>query len=539
VRRLRLFQKAVLLLIAIACLGLSPSPRADEAVPPDPLDSLLGKDATLFRALREAQCQAGPPPYSVESLTQLELHAPSEPISRFKTEGDRVSFQVGADLAVFDPNGLHLLTSHGTVVYFDGGPCGEGNVWTELLSPKILDPAARPNFEVSTECLEPVSTLPMDSKKVLDLQKIASFVEHRPEGRLRKTALFFPRLIKNTGISVIHANTIDRVVNLGRGAWHLVDFGEKGHFSKAAHRFFESPLNPFGTANDLISDVVGIAKLPLNNASYRSSRIQVCSGNLFTIYEGYGNLSLLQPISPMVHVGVLIDGQERFTDPGGGGLQAIEKDSVLMCSPAPIMSGESEPLAIERLTCTASKWTDKAAYQFLSYNCAAFTRDVLKYSGIAFEKFPNLGIGNQIPLTVDSEAYRREAEERERDLKHIQEQCDDHIQDLRAVFASMESDQPVPERAVRDLATYSKTITPDVALDLLVGAANSMDGRKLSLVRGLVGEFDPEPYLDDNWKVKERLRSWVAKLRERLVTPGGWDWIRQNYPGAAKLLSSS
>jgi hypothetical protein len=146
--------------------------------------------------------------------------------------------------------------------------------------------------------------------------------------------------------------TFDSVAHFAVGVYDLADFKKEDHLAVASFQFAESFLNPFGLADAVISDVGALAKSPFYMTKRMSRRVQVCTGNLGLIFDDYNQnaypaMALAAPIS---HIGVIIDGEEKFTDTGGGGLSAIQDKGGLNCSDVPIMSSEPEAVAIERLT---------------------------------------------------------------------------------------------------------------------------------------------------------------------------------------------
>ena len=182
---------------------------------------------------------------------------------------------------------------------------------------------------------------------------------------------------------VVSAETNSSIVKRKDAIEQKIKEGER----VAAYEFTPMPL-----LNDLTSDALTLFELHKTTKPISmSKRLQVCTTNLINAAYLPG---ILTTISPMQHMGILIDGKEKFTDPGGGGLQnAQELNRPIVCSSAPSYSTLNDDQLVKLVSCMAENYRDIAPYRFFAYNCAGFTRDILLASGMDIPVVPNLGIG--------------------------------------------------------------------------------------------------------------------------------------------------
>ncbi|MDA8794061.1 hypothetical protein N9N67_12500 [Bacteriovoracaceae bacterium] len=215
---------------------------------------------------------------------------------------------------------------------------------------------------------------------------------------LKQIAKYPYRLIFNlVKFPFTSSETTQRMSRIGESGIYLIQGAtrkDKALLKKAGYRLMDGPTNVLGVTDGIISDTAAIASLFKNSIYKHTYRIKLCSLNILNLIKNnkptFSHLTL--PINPIKHIGYVIDKSWETTDPYGGGLIDSKETTGSFCAPAPLIGNESASMAIERLSCLNSEFY--STYSFLQFNCGGYTRILGKYSGVGFEKFNNLGIGN-------------------------------------------------------------------------------------------------------------------------------------------------
>jgi hypothetical protein len=319
--------------------------------------------------------------------------------------------------------------------------------------------------------------------------------------------------------------TYDSFLHFGIGIVDLVKFKKKNHFRKASYQFAESFLDPFDLTNSILSDLGAAIKSPHYVGRRMSDRIQVCTGNLGLIYDDYDHhhYPLVSLAFDVDHTGILIDRDESFMDQGGGGLTEIKAKGGADCSAVPIMSDEPEETAMQRLNYIGHLYMPE--YDFFTANCGYFTRDVLNASGFAFPIFPDMGIGNELPITVEQAKFKERRESDKKILVDIKTLSDTYLDKLRKLFDDLEAG------AVPDASAFSaqeiSILTPDAYLQIIISATRGNNPAAQAWVMTNL-TTDPQAYLETLKQIQHNGRSDAGKqlykqmMNGVTVTDLGW-----------------
>jgi hypothetical protein len=262
------------------------------------------------------------------------------------------------------------------------------------------------------------------------------------ESSVRTLMLYTPRLIQSAAKSLFWGKFAQRSIRVGTSLSDLVTSlaaQQARKFELASYRFSDSLVNLPATAADAISDLATAIKAPYYATKRPTTRIKVCAGNLIAAMTR--SLTPLHFVSPASHVAANVDDDWFTYDPAGGPYEFrghLEYGG-LYCTNSYLEDDQPEQIAVERLAC-AQEYYD-APYGFLSYNCAAYTRDILNISGLAYPDFSNLGIGNYIPVTkLPFDRGDTSTLNIQNKLRSTKSFCNDFVSTLRRVIFSINAD---------------------------------------------------------------------------------------------------
>lgn len=357
-------------------------------------------------------------------------------------------------------------------------------------------------------------------------------------------ALYIPRLVWNLTRQVFTGEIAHRLANLAVGVYQTFRFGREDHWRKAAYRIADSPANPLALLNGAVSDAGASLKWARYSTGKTTSRIQACTANITSVISTHVTVGHF--IMPATHVGVLVDGGAYETsDPQSSGAltDVVKQGGGLVCENVPILSGEPESLAIERLECVDQLYTGQSGYEFGGYNCGGYTKDILKWSGLGFPKFPNMGIG------VHFGVGPAEGARRARRLKtQVVEHCDRRIRAIQRALRALERGETLDNDAWNYLMTDSRPsggpvwMSSDVRLQFLVLAARGKNAENRIWISGWIYRFELyskllDAYYDDTprgWEIKKSRRPFLKELFRGLDAEA-LAWLETVSPEASRL----
>ncbi len=290
----------------------------------------------------------------------------------------------------------------------------------------------------------------------------------------------------NVIIHILAEQVASRVINFIYATYNLV----RGNSKQAIAFYQDSLVNGPGLLADAISDVGTLVKQFFYASAPTSSRIRLCTTNIvlpdnLTPDLRYMRASYLRFINPMVHVGVIIDqgphrGGYETLDPKSYNYltKASEAGGDVRCQYVPLMSGESESLAIERLECVDREYWN-AEYGFFAYNCGGYTKDILEWSGLGYALYANLGIG--------SDFSGKDIKNAESHRQRIAGKCDSHIASIRNIIDALEKGQEMNPASSLFLFKSSVWFSSDVIAQLTVSAARGKNDLNRVIIVATLG----------------------------------------------------
>ncbi len=266
-----------------------------------------------------------------------------------------------------------------------------------------------------------------------------------------------------------------------------------------------------------------------------SSRIKVCSSNLGRHIDTVDKF--LYQFMPAVHVGFVIDGVEESADGGNGhGILSVTKDQGQRCMPVPVLKNQSDSLAIEKLQCLNSTYSQTDRFHLFKYNCGGYTKDLLHSAGLGYPALLNWGIGSRLKFGVDSHAL---------ELARIT--CDHHIHKFRELISHLESGVTIasPPRALEVMNDSQRksrdgqlVFSHDALLQIVLSAARGKnDANRRWVKKALLSRHFSSLYLDSNEKIS---RAHKKSLHEffRYTDAESLSWIEKNFPGVFELYQA-
>ncbi|MBS1984213.1 MAG: hypothetical protein JST16_08575 [Bdellovibrionales bacterium] len=256
--------------------------------------------------------------------------------------------------------------------------------------------------------------------------------------------------------------------------------------------------------------------------SQLSHRIQLCTSNLASGLSR--RLTAAHAINPANHIALYIDGGVYETqDPRAtNDLSDASIKGGIHCTPVPILNGEPESIAIERLECVDKHFN--TGYSFATYNCGGYTHDILKMAGLGVAAFENFGIGGEFAS--------RNGKDMKESIRRTTEKCNQHIHSLRKAISTLESGKD----ATLELKTLESVFSSDARLQLIVSAArNKLQSNREWMEKNVTNSsVTSTPYFKDGRSgemstfkrgMKKHLEDIVGSIDE-----DGRVWIKQHYP---------
>lgn len=355
----------------------------------------------------------------------------------------------------------------------------------------------------------------------------------RKESDLARVGLYAPRLVGGALKNVFLGRTAKRVVTTGvAGVNAAVGSleGDQEQVALSGYQAADSAVNVLGLGHDMVADIGASVKGVTSATSYTSSRIKVCTTNLMSniryklTYEHFFN--------PAYHVGNLIDGQYDETADGGAYPDQLRRhaDKGIKCDNVPVLSNEPESIAIERLTCTDTHF--EVDYDFVGYNCAGYTRDVLKVAGLGYPTFLNMGIGSELDLKRIEKGLRGQKEE-------VAAICDDHIAKVRKTILLTSEGRTLPTDLMAHFEARTfrgNRVSADLALQLIILASTSKNEALREQVSDITytarkqKEFHRVYYKANDPETRELSRTYHHTLKNIMAAnPGARidrEWLR-------------
>lgn len=269
------------------------------------------------------------------------------------------------------------------------------------------------------------------------------------------------RLLIRPFVELGQGRIVQRTINTGKAIGYFVgSVADSERMARAGYLSSESLINPLGVVHEVISDAANLVSSPLKPMERLTSRISSCTNNI--VYSTYLSKKLAMiPISPIVHVGNVVDGDYYETsDPGGGSVLNALNDGGIICTPATIKRNQSDSLAIERLQCAQNAF--RTEYNFFGYNCGGYSRDVADVAGIRFTSLPNFGIGNEL---IDRENMKKIKAE-------AKTFCDNTISNFQLLLRDLELGADISiQRYMNVIGSIQST---DAAIQLAISTARNV-----------------------------------------------------------------
>ncbi len=351
--------------------------------------------------------------------------------------------------------------------------------------------------------------------------------------------LYFSRLLADSIMSILAGQTASRAAN----SVDAIGSAAQGNSQRVAVLYADSLANIPGLLADMTSDAGSMVKQFMYASAPASSRIQLCTANTIRP-ENNPTCALVRSLNPLVHIGVLIDGGRgrggyETRDPPQDGIfeAALKAGGDVRCRTVPLMSGESESLAIERLECVDRIYHEEAPYDFLKYNCGGYTKDILEWSGLGYSLFANLGIGSDISS--------KDLKQMESSRQKIAAKCGSRISAIRNAIATLEGGRALDGPTLNFLKNPTMPFSPDVIVQLIISAARGRNSANRLFIAGLNfgarGAYTEgfRVYYDDPTgtplgKVGDNVKPLLTGMFQGLDAEA-LDWIRQAAPRALDL----
>lgn len=291
------------------------------------------------------------------------------------------------------------------------------------------------------------------------------------ENSLTRVGLYAPRLVGGTLKQIFWGRSARRIVRTGEAGVNAINgeiTGDQELVEKSGYQASDSAINVLGLGHDVVADIGASAKNVTSATSYRSSRIKLCTTNLMSNLGQ--QLNYTHFFNPAYHIGVIFDGMYDETSDGGASSDELRRynDRGIVCEDVPVLSNEPEAIAIERLTRMDTVFNP--GYDFTSYNCGGYTRDILKSSGLGYPSFLNMGIGSEIDLKG---SHKRLEDERQTAIL----KCDEHINMVRELIDVVYHEEFIRPEIVEHFNRGRRRarMTPDLVLQLMILASTSQD----------------------------------------------------------------
>lgn len=355
----------------------------------------------------------------------------------------------------------------------------------------------------------------------------------RKESDFARVGLYTPRLVGGALKNVFLGRTAKRVANTGvagvNAAVGSIE-GDQEQLTLSGYQAADSAVNVLGLGHDMVADIGASVKGVTSATSYTTSRIQVCTTNLMSNIRY--NLTYEHFFNPAYHVGNLIDGQYDETSDGGASPNQLRYHAAkgIKCDNVPVLSNEPESIAIERLTCTDTHY--EVDYDFVGYNCAGYTRDVLKVAGLGYPTFLNMGIGSELDLKRIEKGLKGQKEE-------VAAICDEHIAKVRKMILLTSEGRTLPVELEEHFESNSyngNRLSADLALQLIILASTSKNDvlreqvREITLSARKQKKFYLVYYKANDPETRELSRTYHQTLKNIMAAnPGARidrDWLR-------------
>lgn len=365
------------------------------------------------------------------------------------------------------------------------------------------------------------------------------------EGKLKKAAMFIPRLVGRPLKFIVNGQTSKTIQNLPKLLTTCLcpsndpDVMHDRYISDCQLVCMDSPLIPLNTANELVSDVVSILKSPYYSLSRFTDRVQVATTSLMGC-----------PCDFMFHVALLVDGknqdrrihgyghagEDQYTNSQRKFTQAMrESEQGKKCQGVPILSNDGELLAVEKVVWSSYKLRgllndenlDSMGECFCSHNCGAVVKEVLGFSDLGFPIFPNLGIGNELCGCC----YNPEVAET------VKVALAEHTSYIIHLFQTLELGERLTN-SDRLIESLNENHSNDFFLQIVASAARGRDeGNRKIIVNNLADDF-VDIYTDKNGNIRGGFKSMIETMFVNLNIENA-SWIQSNYPKVYAVVSKA
>jgi hypothetical protein len=328
-------------------------------------------------------------------------------------------------------------------------------------------------------------------------------------------------------LQVLNGQSAHRIAHLVNGTTALL----QGNFTEAGYYYADSSLNVLAQVGNIVSDAGSVLKHLFYSTARSSSRIQICTSNLLESNMPW-RYKRARAISPMLHVGVLVDGgtnpngyEGRAIESGGGSILAPFSNKT--CQNVPILSDESESIAIERLHCHHLRSEDH--YSRWGHNCGGYAKEMLERSGLGYPLFANLGIGADFSGGEEADKARAQ---RQADVAA----CDQRIETIRSIIAQLENGQTSVAPLFENMPSPNE-FTEDVKLQFLISAVRGKNEKNITYIFARGTFINNILYFDDT-KEGMKIRTTVRPMLEEMfrgLDQESLNTLKWMSPGAAAI----